>query len=266
MRFGLLLAAVFGILVSTTPSQAENWRSKFDNFTGCAFEKVPNMQPKSMQLVVDPADPESTKKVLAFSVVPRKCIGGDCDQQSVRSAVKQCQVGNHPKEIWYGWEMFLPSDFPRNGQQIRGFQQFAEWKDQDQCGIASTAINAFAGGKVLSWIMHVPTGQKPGQFGGDCQQTREFVLAKVSSIVGKWLKFELYAVWSEGNDGRFEMFVDGVRRVNYSGPTCVNCHKRNQALFGNYLCCTPDSKKVLPSTVYFRSISSAKTREKLIWE
>ncbi len=266
MRLNLVFAVIAVLLTSVMPSHAENWQAKFRNFTGCSFERVPNMEPKSMALVPDPADAARPNTVLAFTVTPRKCIGSDCDQQSVRSAVKQCQEGNHPKEQWYGWEMYLPTDFPHSGQQVRGFQQFAEWKDQDQCGIAATAIDSYMGGEFLTWVMHVPTGKKPGRFGGDCQQTKNFALARVSSLVGKWVKFELHAVWSKGSDGKFELFVDGAQRVNHSGPTCVNCDRRNQALFGNYLCCTPDSRSVLPSTVYFRSISSAKTRQELVWE
>ena len=266
MRLNLIVATAFAFLFAASASQAESWSNEFKNFTGCRFEPVLDMQPNSMQLVADPANPDNPNTVLAFSVTPKKCIGNDCNHQSVRSALAQCREGNHPKELWYGWEMFLPKDFPHDGQQIRGFQQFAEWKDQDQCGIASTAVDAYTGSDFLEWVLHVPTGKKPGQFGGDCQQVKNFPLARVSSILGKWVKFELYAVWSKGSDGRFELYVDGAKRVNYSGPTCVNCDQRNGAIFGNYLCCTPDSKAVLPSTVYYRSISSAPKREELIWD
>ena len=266
MQFLVAILTLTTILFSSTPVLAQSWRAELKNFSGCAFEKVPNMQPKSMQLVADPADPENPNDVLAFTVVPKKCIGGDCDQQSVRSAVKQCQEGNQPREIWYGWELFLPVDFPHDGQQIRGFQQFVSWKDQDQCGIAAIGSDAYLGGKFLNWIMHVPTGKKAGPFGGDCQKTTDIPLGRVSGFLGKWTKFELFAIWSEGLDGHFELYVNGAKMVDYSGQTCTNCSNRNQAAFGNYLCCTPDSKKVLPSTAYFRSISSAKTRENLIWE
>jgi hypothetical protein len=259
MQFLVAILALVTIFFTSTPVAAQSWRTEFKNFGGCAFERVPNMQPKSMQLVADPVDPKNPNKVLAFSVVPKECIGDDCSSQSARSAVKQCQEGNHPREIWYGWEMFLPQDFPHDGQQIRGFQQFAEWKDQDQCGIASTAIDSNLGGKFLNWVLQMPKGK-------DCLKTRDFPLGLVSTFLGKWTKFELFAIWSEDLDGRFELYVDGVKMVDFTGQTCTNCSNRNQALFGNYLCCTPDSKKVLPSTVYYRSISSAKTREQIIWE
>jgi hypothetical protein len=266
MKLRLISATILVFLTAAAPSHAESWSSKFKNFTGCSFEQVPNMQPDSMKLVADPANPSSANTVLSFTVTPQKCIDSDCEQQSARSAVKQCQEGNQPKEIWYGWEMYLPANFPHNGQQIRGFQQLVEWKDQNECGTASTAIDAYLGGEFLTWIMQVPTGKKQEQFGGSCDQIKNFALARVDAIVGKWIKFELYAVWSKGSDGRFELYVDGVKRVNYSGPTCVNCDRRNQAAFGNYICCTPNSEKLLPSTVYYRSISSAKRREELIWE
>lgn len=263
-----MLVVVLAIIVTATtfaPSVAHAWRSEFRNFDGC-FEKVPNLQPKSIKLVHDPTDPANPNEVISFTVVPKKCIGPDCDQQSARSAVKQCEGTKQPKEIWYGWEMFLPVDFPHNGEQIRGFQQFVQWKDQPQCRLVGLAIDANLGGTTLDWGMEKPTGVKPGQYGGDCQQIMKYQIAKVSNLLGKWQKFELFARWSEGDDGRFVLYLNGEVKVDYRGITCFNCGSRNAAAFGNYICCTPDSKRLLPSTVYYRSISSAKRREDLIWE
>lgn len=233
-----------------------------------AFFLSPNSQKGGFSFVKDPVDASNKKKVLKFTVKPARCIGADCSPQSVRSSINQYPSAVQPLEGWYGWEMLFPQDFPAGYDQSTGFQQFNEFKDQLQCGLASLAINLMSRDSYLIWRMHRPTGkQYQSQKGEDCKPTYEKYVVSLNEIKGSWHRFELYAKWTRKNDGIFDLYLDGKRVVEYRGPTCfADCTKMNYYAVGNYLCCTPNTKKIAEATVYYRYISRAKSRDKLQWQ
>ena len=222
-----------------------------------------NSQPNGFAMVRDPADASNRQKVYRFSVRPSQCIGGDCQQQSARSSLQQGNNVRQPEEAWYGWDIYFPAGFPTGDRLISGLETFNEWKDQDQCDLVSLSITR--GQRKLVWHMEAPTGKAMTQFGGDCRMVFEKPVASVSDLVGSWHRFELFARWSGGADGRFVLYLDGKAKVDYSGRTCNENSARNYHLFGNYLCCTPDSTRIAESTVYYRFISRASSRAGLKW-
>lgn len=254
-------------IVMSASAQAEGKGYIFPGFKS-AFHLSPNSQRGGFAFVKDPVDANNEKKVLRFTVKPARCVGDDCSSQSVRSSINQYPSAVQPSEGWYGWEMLFPSDFPAGYDQSTGFQQFNEFKDQLQCGLASLAINLMSRDSYLIWRMHRPTGQKySSQKGEDCKPTYEKYVVSLSEIRGSWHRFELYAKWTRKSDGAFELYIDGKRVVDYKGPTCfADCSKMNYYAIGNYICCTPNTKKISTATVYYRYISRAKSRDKLLWQ
>jgi hypothetical protein len=259
------LCAAMAMFMNMCALPALAWPNKLPGFDGYRFYKSDRNQSGGFTMVPDPLDPNNPNDVYKFSIVPKRCTPDDCKQQSVRSTVQQGPDANQPKEIWYGWDIYFPADFPKAGTQGRGFQIFNEWKDKD-CKLVGLSVNHNRGGRDLLWEMEAPTGQPELQFGGDCVPILEISLGRMSNIVGSWHRFEFFARWSEGEDGRYVVYMDGEKKVDYSGITCFYCSKSNYYLFGNYLCCTESAKTIQPSTVYYRNLSRAARREDLVWQ
>ena len=258
------MAALLVALTSALASAAEK-RFKLPGFAH-SFRVSERNQPGGFSMVKDPLDASNSKKVYKFSIAPGPCVKQDCEQQSARGSVQQVSQAKQPKEAWYGWDMYFPTDFPYGINQIRGHQIFPEFKDQHQCQLVALTTNPHSNGQNLSWSMEKPTGIKATQFGGDCTPVFEKPVAKFRDIVGAWHRYELFVRWSKKDDGKFLMYLDGKLVVEYAGFTCFECDKMNQFYFGNYLCCTPDTKQLKAAIVYYRYVSSAKSREALLWK
>lgn len=261
LGFCASLVTIIGI--GTLPADA--WPRQLPGFDGYRFFESDRNQSRSFTMVPDPIDPSNTSKVYKFSIRPERCKGAECEQQSVRSSVQQGPDAGQPDEAWYGWDIYFPPDFPQPGAQKTGLQQFNEWKDQHQCGLISLAVSPNHGGRELLWRVQKPTGLPAGQYGYDCTSVFQESLGNITDLMGKWHRFEVFIKWSGAEDGQFVIYLDGKKKVVYSGPTCFTCGHMNYYSFGNYLCCTDSSKTIQPSTVYYRYLSRAARREDLTW-
>lgn len=260
-----ICAAALVVVAWTSGFASAEKRFKLPGFSD-NFRISERNQPGGFSIVKDPLDTSNSKEVFNFSIGPGPCVREDCEQQSARGSVQQVPQAVQPKEVWYGWDMYFPADFPYGAMQIKGHEIFAEFKDQDQCQLVALTTNPNQYDEYLSWSMEKPTGRKMTATGGDCEDLFEKRIAKFKDIVGTWHRFELFVRWSTKADGKFLMYMDGKQVVDYDGLTCFNCYKKNQMYFGNYLCCTPGTKDVKPSTVYYRHVNSAKSREALVWK
>lgn len=241
------------------------WEKTLPGFNGYRFIATGTNQEGGIQMVPDPIDPSNPSDVYRFSIAPGPCVGSDCDHQSARATVQQSTDAKQPKEVWYGWDIYFPPDFPINGKQTNGKWLFNEWKDQS-CNLASLSLDANLGGRDLIWEMSVLSGKAADGKGNDCKAVMREPLAKMSTLVGSWHRFEIFARWTKNGDGRFIIYLDGEVKLDYTGVTCSNCDRMNYYLFGNYLCCTESTEKIQPSTVYYRYLSRAKKREDLQWQ
>lgn len=272
MMVRLVLASFLVLAAICNTALAGRGGYAVPGFGSATFSLADRSQRGGFRMVEDPIDPANRSRVYSFTISPAKCRGADCAQQSVRSALVQSPDAVQPKEAWYGWEIYFPRDFPFATRQSRGFQQFNEWKDQPQCGLASIALDntywvAGLRDTSLSWVMKRPTGKPAGRTGEDCETYFKTGIAEMSDIVGSWRRFELFARWSRKDDGRFLLYLDGKLVLDYKGKTCFSdCSRMNYHIFGNYLCCTPDTKAVANATVYYRFISRARSRDRLIWK
>ena len=231
------------------------------------FESDRN-QPDGFSMVKDPVPGTAgNKSVFEFSVVPRPCFNDDCQQQSARSTVQQYNA-KHPEESWYGWDMYFPEDFAYGSKQVDGFNIYNEWKDHDNCMLVG--LTNF-GGVVepgfnrpdleLSWRMANPN------LPGDCKLVLRKPIAEFKDLLGKWNRFEVFIKWSKGKDGKVNIFLDGVLKLDYSGETCfVNCNDKIYYLFGHYICCTANTESIVASKVYYKNISRSKKRSGLKWK
>jgi len=231
------------------------------------FFQSNNNQPGGFKKVQDPLTGTGSKKVFEFSVVPRPCYNDDCEQQSARSTLQQYNA-KHPKEGWYGWDMYFPDDFAYGPKQLSGFNIYNEWKDQDNCMLVG--LTNFGGaiepGKgvpdlQLSWRM------QNSLLPGDCQMVLRKPIVKFSELLGKWHRFEVFIRWSKEKDGKVQIYLDGELKVDYDGETCfVNCNDKMYYLFGHYICCTANTEKIVASKVYYKNISRSKERSGLKWK
>lgn len=264
--FFSLIVNCISVLLTATISNSSEKSISLSGFGQDKFYFVDNSQPKGFQLVKDPLDSLNNQHVLKFTIRPKSCIGYDCDHQSVRTAVAQLPNAVQPKEAWYGWDMYFPENFPIGSEQVNGFYSFINWKDNIDCGSGLTN-DTYLGHTTLNWVRHRPTGKSFHDIEGDCKQIYNVPIAEIKDLKGSWRRFELFVRWSKKDDGRYQLYLDNKKVLDYVGSTCVtNCQKMNFQLIGNYLCCTPNTKTVLESTVYYRFISRAKSRDKLKWE
>lgn len=261
-KFIVFLTLAASLLYSL-PAAA--WQRTIPGFGGSQFFLSSTNQRGGFTMAPDPLDAANPKEVYRFSIQPGPCTGFDCQQQSVRSTIQQGEDARQPKEVWYGWDIYFPADFPRDGQQATGKQIFNEWKDRN-CKLVGLTVIPNIGGKDLLWEMSGPTGKSKNKAGEECQGLARFPIGPMSKIVGRWHRFEFFARWSKGDDGRYVVYMDGKKLVDYTGATCTNCDQKNQHLFGNYLCCTENTETIKPSTVYYRFVSRAKKREDLQWQ
>jgi hypothetical protein len=222
-------------------------------------------QPGGFKTDKDPVDETNLTNVFKFSVVPRKCFKDDCLQQSARATVEQVE-GKQPAEAWYGWDIYFVPGFPTASNQVPSLEIFTEFKDTRKCLLVGLTTKPNGYDPFLSWSMQKPTGKEVTADGGDCIDISAIRVAAIKDLEGAWHRFELYAKWDKGNEGKFQMFIDGKQVMDYSGITCFSCDKLNYFLFGNYICCTPGTEQIVPSTVYYRFVSRAKRREDLVWK
>lgn len=182
----------------------------------------------------------------------------DCKYNSSRSTrVEKAQSkARQPKEAWYGWWVYFPRDFPYGRAQTRGHYEFAYWHNRF-CPHLSFA--SFSGSDTA---LYLETNERVG--GYDCRPTLKQKIVPFSELVGRWTRFEVHVVWSEGNDGFAEVYVNGELRTRHKGRTLTkNAGGANYFVHGIYLCCTQDVRSIRAASIVFGDVSRAATRSGL---
>lgn len=213
-------------------------------------------QPNSFSVVPDPLS-ESAKDVLKFSIRNLKCQGEDCSSQSVRSSFFTDVGKGQPRKSWYGWDVYFPVNFPYGNRQSSGYYQFIEWKNHHACQRMAFSNKGKSSDNYLSFSLKRTEGS-------DCIEEYSKSIVSFKELVGNWHRFEVYIEWSSKEDGRAEVYLDGKLRLDYSGPTCDRSCSMNYFLIGIYLCCTRSTEAVTPAEVFYKNVSNATVREKLL--
>ena len=201
-----------------------------------------------------------------FSIEPG-CVGkfdgnySDCTYGSVRSelvedvwAAKTYGLGQ-PSSAWYGWDIYLPSDFPSATKQQNGQNMFGQWHNGHcpHLSVVNQRDTNAVGFQLLRSL---------GNY--ECEMTKFFRLTSLNQMRGRWTRFEFFVRWEE-RQGEIIAFVNGVQKARYEGRTLVEgLESKNSFRYGLYLCCTDNINRIQPTFVRYANVSRAETREGLL--
>ena len=214
---------------------------------------------------------EGRGTVEQFSIAPG-CIGrveykeergaySDCDFFSVRSEViedvweaKPYGLGQ-PKSAWYGWEVYLPSNFPSANHQQNGKYLLGQWHN-GQCPHLSVVNRKESDSVGFEFL------RTRGNY--ECQRAKFVKLTSLSKMRGRWTKFEFFVNWDEGQ-GEVIAYVDGENKGQFRGRTLVEgLESKNSFRYGLYLCCTDNIDLIEPTFVRYANVSRSDTRDGLL--
>lgn len=218
------------------------------------FVETHENKPGVYRVIRDPTGSAPARRVHEFSISPG-CHGpDDCAARSVRSQILENGPHVPAPDGWYGWYQYMPEDFVlAQDQPSGGYYTFAQWKNH---GCAHVLLRNMVTDSMLFFETSVTKGD-------DCGPRVRIPIIDLNKLKGGWHKFEAYAEWSHGDDGRFVLYIDGVKYLDYTGPNQTKGWEHNYFQFGIYLCCTRDTDKVRPSTMYYANVSKSKKRENL---
>lgn len=198
--WGLLLFGLFALSI-----QAESIQVALDRGDFGPFMRSLNKTTYGYEIIDDFTHSAPNKKIEKFEVRPGDCSWNkdwnDCKEDRERSELSE-QHKNTPagSDYWYGWSIYFPKDYPNVFPTKVALGQFHQanshpiWMFQN-C----------RGGYHLD--DHV-SGLK-----------RQYTLVDESNLRGQWHKIEVHARWKKDDSGVFQVWVNGVQKVNYHGPT-----------------------------------------------
>jgi hypothetical protein len=154
-----------------------------------------------------------------FEVRPGDCGGEDCLRDRGRAELSQSGANRGADlqadgdRFWYAWSLFVPVDFP---------YLYPTWTHMGQFHQTVEGPNfLFTSGQYRSG------GNQPGIYvsnhaPGDGTRPEETALLITDAQTrGRWTDFLVYAEWSSGPNGRFQVFINNIVRYDYRGPTML---------------------------------------------
>ena len=185
----------------------------------------------------------------------------DCDYGSARSEViedvweAEIYGLGQPKSAWYGWEVYLPSNFPSARQQQKGKYTIGQWHN-GQCPHLSV-VNPVESNAVGFELLRTRQNY-------ECAREKFVGLTSLSEMRGRWTKFEFFVNWDEQN-GQIVAYVDGVKKAQFTGRTLVkSLADKNSFRYGVYLCCTDNIDLIEHTFVRYANVSRSDTRDGLL--
>lgn len=205
---------------------------------------------------------ETGEQVIQFNIEPGCKTEIDCTYNSVRSELvedvytRKIYGRGQPEQAWYGWEIYLPSDFPNSTAQGNGMYLLGQWHNAacPNLSVVNRRDENSVGFYLQRWLG-----------GYDCEDAAFVPLVSLSQMRGNWTRFEFEIRWDD-NEGFVNAYVNGNLRGTYSGRTLVEGFEEelNNFRYGIYLCCTDDSSKIIPTFARYRNVSRAFVREDLL--
>lgn len=262
----LVFCIILPVAVSIFGTSAFADRLKFKGFV----ENQSNL-PNSYAAIRSDQIPSSGKghqfKIYGGDCVVSNYSGqkvGDCTYNSVRSQLVERGYNKpkikQPDAAWYGFDFLMTKQFPTGSSQITGLYNFAQWKGNN-CPHVSI-VSHERSHQLFLQLMRT-TGVN------DCEPLVRKPLLSLNSIKGKWTRFEVFARWSTGSDGKIIVYANGKQVGTYSGVTLVAKPSengrsiKNHFDFGPYLCCTSGIAKIRPGTLFYANVARAGSREAL---
>jgi len=258
------------------PRFKPNYKINRGTFTD-SFDIDLNHKKGSYGLAIDPSG-GTTDLVEKFNIDGSKCRGVDCKFGSVRSMLSQ-DFGDEkywPAKTWYSFEVFLPSDYPIKSKYKGRFHYLLSFKENMGC--ATTFFGMWPGYNDQEFmITHFYIEPKNLFLMEDnnapddiCKTRFQKNIGNPKKMLGKWTRFEYFVNWTTENDGKFVIFNNGKKVMDYAGPTCSSkklCLSKNNHYYGLYSPNNKDRgglKSVESATIYYRNVSRADKKEDLI--
>lgn len=237
------------------------------------FSYVDNTNPNGYEVIEDPTGRFAGTKVESFRIDPNYCKGDDCKNNSRRSAKVQdiwddtTTNDKQPSESWYGWYIYLPTDFDPGLKKTDGFMSLVSFKhDNLNCGTSIFQNNDKS--DTLNYVLGYATGNTDNYAPGkpaECKDILRQPIYKISRMRGRWTKFEMFANWKNSDDGNVKIYIDGNKMLEYNGVVCrPGCDKFNFFAYGLYIGNVQDLSKLKASHVLYNKISRARKREELL--
>ena len=194
------MVAVVLALSMSSPSHALD-RGDFG-----AFMRSLNKKSYGYTVVNDPTGRAPASKVERFEVRPGDCSRNrgwdDCKKDRERSELSERRKSTgHGQEKWYGWSIYVPKDWTNVWPTKVALGQFHQAKSHP------------------IWMFQNSNGGLflDQQISG--RSDRYYALLSAAQLRGNWNRIEVHAKWSRNENGFFRVYVNGTKKVDYSGRT-----------------------------------------------
>ena len=219
--------------------------------------------PRSHWVADDPTGSAPSPKVDVFSLKPGPCSriphpngNTDCTYGSLRSQMRE-DARSQPHEVWAAWSMYLPSDFPvGKGQAARGMYTFAYFHNSECPNVALVSDSTYT----TKLFLQTNLLGRQGEY--TCLPDQRIEIADLRKLRGAWHRFEMHVVFSKGDDGVAQVYLDGKLVADYRGHTItLGAKQGNYFVYGVYLCCTTGSDKITPALALYSDLAKGPTRD-----
>ena len=141
---------------------------------------------------------------IRFQVAPGQCGGSDCSWGSERSELLVGTFDRPGNDVWYSWSVYHQNYKFLNGGVSPIHGQFKTMETGHQ----------------YAFFMVEPRGMiiNMDEFEGVGSE----VLIPASRLSNQWHDIRVHAKWSTGDDGIFQIWVNGVLKVDRRGANAVN--------------------------------------------
>ena len=218
------------------------------------FMRSLNTKSYGYQVVADPTGAAPTALVERFEVRPGDCAANtgwdDCANDRERSELSE-NGGRTPagRTWWYGWSLYLPSDYPNVYPTKVALGQFHQSSSHPVWMFQNSS-----GGYHLDDQVHGST-------------VRYHTLIDEKALRGRWHRIEVQARWSRKEDGFMRVWVDGNQKVDHAGPTMdADEVYFKYGVYRSFLSRYKTARKVdavPPQVAYFANVRRSATREGL---
>lgn len=219
------------------------------------FKRSLNHTDYGYMQVPDPTGGAPVPITERFEVRPGDCDSNsgwnDCTNDRERSELSQRTRRATPGTMaWYGWSIYLPKDYVNVFPTKVALGQF----HQQDAHVIWMFQNA-DGGYYLD-------DQVPGK------TRRYYPLIAKGEMRGRWHRIEVQVNWQTDATGYFRVWVDGVQKVDYAGPTMTA--RKVYFKYGLYRSFLSRYKtknhtdQVPAQTVYYANVKRAVTRNGLL--
>lgn len=187
-----------------------DWKRYFPDKT--TTDKFVFLSPRNVQFKWRPSsDPDDMRA----QIVQRLTYGGGGTPR--RDPVGSLRL--------YAFGLWLPSSFSTTDQWSNQKCITGQFHQGGANGIVNPPVSFEQINGEMRCVLSLPgliEGDRKNFPMGPCPRTRSDMLLSVK--------------WSQGGDGRLQIWRDGVQKANYSGPTCWSMEKAGQGL--NPILCT----------------------------